>query len=314
MGVRLTIGLGVVLLATSCASPGGTPSPSPFPTVSAHEIPAPSSEPSGLPTGPADAVMSFTQTCDVLPEVNVPAATVLTDGRVLWRENNRLVVRQLTPESLSQFMDQVRSTGLFAASAQYGLERRAGTPEPPAHGLCVWSFTWRDDSSATVVKVVSGQWLGDEEESTYYEPSPERETLDALAQRLRDAATLVGDDGWAQPTASPYEPEEYLVLVSVTVPELATAGAPDFDDVTWPFDALPDEVGIEYRVFEPPSRCAVANAESVATLVNELSAAGLPDPYAAGANLPWQARAATVSLSFWPVLPDGRPSCEPRED
>ena len=89
--------------------------------------------------------MSFTPRCDAVPSVVHPATTVLEDGRVIWRtDDGSFVVRQLTPESLADFQERVRSTGLFGHSAAYALERLPGA-EPPGHGLCVWGFTWSDD-------------------------------------------------------------------------------------------------------------------------------------------------------------------------
>ncbi len=316
---------------------GGSPSPSPgqsaspapsetpLPTESPSAAPSDSASPSPtaatgeLPTGPATAAMSFSAVCDVSGPVTVPATTVLEDGRAIWQDNEgHLLVRQLTPESLEDFRDQVRSTGLFATSARYELERRAGTPEPPGHGLCVWSFTWNDGGED--VEVISVGWQGDEEEATYYEPAPERRTLDDLATQLRDPTTWYGEDGWVQPDAVIYEPEQYLVIATVWgPPQLATEGAPDFDDVTWPFEQPPDEFGFIYNdINDPPSRCGIASAESIETLAGELAAATLeqfelPAPIGAGAALPWEARDGAVDMSLWPVLPDGRPPCGPED-
>jgi hypothetical protein len=307
--------------ADPMAEPSATASPAPpqpttdSPTPDPTEVatPSPSTETGELPTGPADAVMSFTARCDAVPPVVIPATTVLEDGRVIWRaEDGRHVVRQLTDESLEDFREQVRSTGLFGASADYELERRPNTPDPPGHGLCLWAFDWAD-ADAAGVHVNSVMWLGDEEEALYYQPAPERETLHALAEQLMAPAGWYDDDGWVQPEAVPFEPEEYMVLVEVTVPQLVTEGAPDFDDVSWPFDEAPGEVGVEYGI--PPTRCAVASAEDVETLAAEMAgadSAGLGEPpfHGAGAGLPWASQNAVVSISFWPLLPDGRPGCE----
>lgn len=300
------------------ASPSTSPSPTAAPSPSESEAPSPSPsvETGELPTGPADAVMSFTPRCDVVPPVLVPATTVLEDGRVIWRtDDGQLVVRQLTSESLDDFREQVRSTGLVETSASYRLERRPGTAEPPGHGVCVWGFVWNDGDGADV-ELSSVMWLGDEEEATYYEPAPERETLHALAEQLMDPTSWYGDDGWVQPAAVAFEPETYLVLAAVTVPQLATQGAPDLDEVSWPFDEPPDEFGVEYGVADPPSRCDVAATDAVAALAAELADSGLEQFEAApffgvGVALPWAAQGAAVDFTFWPVLPDGRPPCQP---
>jgi len=327
--VLIAVGAGILLprLFERSSATGGSPSPSASPTPSATTAPteSPSPEPTDtpsptpvsgeLPTGPAGALLSFTPTCDVVPPVNVPATTVFTDGRVIWRaDDGGLQIRQLTPESLDDFTEQVNATGLFETSASFDLERRPDTPDPPGHGLCHWGFVWNDGGED--VEVGSVMWLGAEEEAMYYEPSPERETLHALAEQLMDPPTWYDDEGWVQPEAVPYEPEAYLVLASVTVPQLATESAPDFDDVSWPFDEGPDEFGVEYRIGgDPPSRCDHASAEAIEAFAQELTDAGLEQfeqsPfYGTGAALPWAARGAAVDFSFWPALPDGRPTCE----
>jgi hypothetical protein len=278
-------------------------------------MPSPTPARGELPTGPAAGVMSFVPACDVVPPVNVPATTVLEDGRVLWRDDDgRLQVRQLTAESLADFGEQVRSTGLFDASAVYELERRPGTPEPPGHGVCIWNFTW--NGGGEPVDVSSVMWLGDQEEAMYYQPSPERETLHALAEQLMDPTAWYDEDGWVQPQAAPFEPREYLVIASVTAPQAATQGAPDVDEVSWPFDEPPDEFGVEHGTAVPAARCDIATAEAIEALAAELAGFGLeqfdgPAFHGVGVTLPWAARNAAVDFTLWPVLPDGRPACEP---
>ncbi len=293
---------------TPAGSPSSSPTPSPTPSTS----PTPGT--GELPTGPGNAVMSFSFSCDIVGPVTVPATTVLDDGRVVWRpEEEPVVVRQLTPDSLDGFRARVRDTGLFEESASYELERRPDAPEPPGHGLCVWHFTWLDGDGPEV-EVVSVEWFGDEEEETYYVPSPERETLHGLAQELMDPTTWYDDEGWLQPEAVPFEPEDYLVLVRVSDPQAATQGAPDVDDVSWPFEEPPDTFGEETGA-GPNERCGIAGAAAVEELAAELAAAGLEQfatmpASGVGAALPWAARDAAVDVSIWIVMPDGRPTCD----
>jgi hypothetical protein len=300
---------------TATPTPSATPSPAASPTQQETAAPTPSPTPASaeLPSGPGDAVMSFVPRCDAVPEVVTPATTVLEDGRVIWRtDDGTILVRQLTPGSLDDFGERVRSTGLFEQSATYELERLPGA-EPPGHGVCLWSFAFTDDDGETV-EVSSVNWQGDQEEETYYQPAPERRALDDLAQHLLDPAAWYGDEGWVQPDAIPFEPDEYMVLASVTVPQLATEGAPDFDEISWPFDAPPDEFGVDFGFADPPTRCDVADAETIEALADELMAAGLEQfeqrPMSgAGVGLPWAARNAAAGVSIWIVLPDGRPGC-----
>ncbi len=257
--------------------------------------------------------MSFVARCDAVPPVVVPSTTVLEDGRVVWRtDDGTYVVRQLTPDSLADFRERVRSTGLFEQSGRFEVERLPGA-EPPGHGACLWGFTW-SEGGGEAVEVSSVNWQGDEEEETYYQPAPERRTLDELARQLMDPEAWYDDAGWVQPEAVPFEPHQYLVLASVTLPQFATEGAPDFDDISWPFDAPPDQFGVEFGFGDPPTRCDVVDAAAAEALAEELAATGLEQfetrPLSgAGAALPWAARNAAVSFTFWPSLPDGRPGC-----
>jgi hypothetical protein len=326
-GVLILVAAGVVA-ASYLVRPSGspvagtaTPTPSAIPSAAASHTPpataAPTASPTPasaeLPSGPGDAVMSFVPRCDVVPPVVAPATTVLEDGRVIWRtDDGTFLVRQLTPDSLDGFREQVLSTGLFEQSATYELELLPGA-EPPGHGGCLWGFTFTGDDGETV-EVSSVNWQGDEEEATYYQPAPERQALDELAQQLLDPAAWNGDEGWVQPDAVPFEPDEYMVLASVSVPQLATQGAPDFDAISWPFDAPPDEFGVDFGFADPPERCDTSDAETIEALADELAAAGLEQfeerPISgAGVGLPWGARDAAVGLSIWTVLPDGRPGC-----
>lgn len=325
VAVIVIVAVAAAVLTGLIGSPAAADAtPTPLPTAVASPTPADSPSPSveptppggELPSGPAAGVMSFAPACDVVPPVNVPATTVLEDGRVVWRtDDGGLVVRQLTTESLADFSEQVRSTGLFDTSASYDLERRPGTPDPPGRGLCVWNFTWNDGGEE--IDVASVMWLGDDEEALYYQPAPQRETLHALAEQLMDPTGWYAEDGWIQPEAVPYEPQTYLVLASVTVPQIATQGAPEFDEISWPFDAPPDEFGVEFGLGDPPTRCDVVDAEAAEALAEELAAAGLEQfemrPLSgAGAALPWAARGAAVDFTFWVSLPDGRPGCSSR--
>lgn len=313
-GTQLASLIGGPPVAGDSPSPSAseTPAPSPSPTLMPSASPTPGT--GELPTGPGDAVMSFSFSCDLVGPVTVPATTVLEDGRVVWRpEEGPILVRQLAPDSLKDFRARVRETGLFGESASFDIERRPDAPEPPGRGVCVWTFRWTD-GDAPEVEVASVEWLGDEHEETYNVPSPERETLDGLARELMDPTTWYGDDGWLQPEAVPYEPIQYLVKAQVTDPQASTLGAPDVDDVPWPFEEPPDAFG-EEAGSGPNQRCGFADAADVEALAAELAAAGLEQfatmpASGVGAALPWAARDAAVDISIWIVLPDGRPTCD----
>lgn len=301
---------------------GSGPSPTASPSASAaaptaseaapSETPAPSASQSIPPTGAGDSLLTFTPSCDVVPPVLVPATTIVEDGRAVWRdENGAYHVRQLSSVGLEQLRAEIDGTGLFETSGNYELVRRQDAPEPPGHGVCVWTFAWSDGDSPTV-DVASVGWLGDEEEAAYYEPSPERRALDDLAQQLMDPEAWFTDDDWLQPAAAPFEPDRYLVTAGVFGPEAATEGAPDIDTVSWPFADAPDAFGVPTGSV-PASRCAAADAAAVEQLAADLATSGL-DQFSgplsgSSAILPWAARVASVEVSVWPVMPDSSPGC-----
>jgi hypothetical protein len=154
-------------------------------------------------------------------------------------------------------------------------------------------------------------WFGDEEESAYYEPSPERLALHQLAIDIQDPEAWIDPSGWEDSEAVPFVPVTYLVLAGVTSPQLPTEGAPDVDAVTWPFDQEPDAFG--EPVGDARQRCAIADAAAIEVLAAELAAAGLEQfegvPNGANVTLPWGSRDAALDLFIYPQMPDGEPPC-----
>jgi len=206
--------------------------------------------------------------------------------------------------------DTIEATGLMTADAGFRLELRPGA-QPPGHGFCTWDFQW--EGASEPVHVRSDMWLGDEEESTYYQPAPERETLDGLARRLQDPEAWIEASGWADPEAVPYAPIGYLVMTTVLPPQLAVAGAPDVDALSWPFPGAPGAFAEGPTLPDSESRCMEANTAEVEALAAQLAAAGLEqfvDP-TGGSNvtLPWASRGASLDLYFYPQHPDGEPPC-----
>ena len=301
----------------------GSPSPSASgsasPSAPASNTPSvePSAEPSPTAAagGEGETLINFIALCDVLGPVIGPSVSILDDGRVIWNRLNddqtstTLSVRRLNAQGLAQVTEAVTGTELFEGEGVYDLVRRPDTPEPPGHGLCRWVFDWAGDEGA--VQVQSTMWLGDEEESTYYEPAPERLALHELALNVQDPEAWIEPAGWEDPEAVPFAPTSFLVLASVTVPEIATEGAPDVDAVAWPFDQEPDAFG--EPVGEGQQRCGIADAAAIQQLTGELAAAGLEQfegvPNGANVFLPWASREAALDLFIYPQRPDGEPPC-----
>lgn len=315
-----------IAVATQLPDRGVGEDPSPTPAASSGEATssaAPSAAPTTVPiaAGPApagDPLLRFEQGCDVTPPIIVPTFTVLEDGRAIWFRttdefgNGEHVIRQLSPDGVQTIRQRVDQTGLFGADAFYPLEVRPGA-EPPGHGLCAYTFTWSDGEGEPVV-VGSIGWLGAEEESAYYEPAPEREALHALAADLGDPESWLDESAWSSAEAVPYEPTDYVVLVTDSIPQLADPAAPDIDALTWPFAAGPDAFGELREGTTPPQRCGIAAPEAVDTFADELAAAGLEQFVGAlnGARitLPWAARGAAVEVWIFLRMPDDWPRCQ----
>ena len=301
------------------ASP--SPSPSPSAPASAAATTSPSTEPSAEPSatpvagGEGETLLSFIALCDVVPPIVGPSVSILDDGRVIWNRLNddqvstTLSVRRLNAEGLAQVTEAVTGTELFEANGVYDLVRRPDTADPPGHGLCRWVFDWAGDEGA--VRVESTMWLGDDEESTYYEPAPERLALHELALNVQDPEAWIDSAGWDDPAAVPFSPLTYLVVAGPTVPEIVTEGAPDVDDVTWPFEQGPDDFG--EPVDEAGRRCGIADAAAIDELAAQLAAAGVEQfdgvPNGSAVVLPWASRDAALDVFIYPQRPNGEPPC-----
>jgi len=239
----------------------------------------------------------------------------MADGTLIWQpippetETTSLVTRTLTTEGLADLRERIFGTGLLDASAAYELEPQPGA-EPPGHGVGVYTFTAGDGAEQVVVTSV--QWLGDDEESTYYQPAPEREQLDELTQQLRDPESMLGADAWAGP-AEPYEGADYQ-LVLIPYRDAARYDTADASEIPWPFDGPLDEFGVEAGDPRPPTtRCGVISRDAASQIVDALVALSFGEigmDRATAGSLDWAEGNGTVDLFMLPRMPDGFPECE----
>jgi len=174
----------------------------------------------------------------------------------------------------------------------------------------VYTFTAGDGAEQVVVTSV--QWLGDDEESTYYQPAPEREQLDELTQQLRDPESMLGADAWAGP-AEPYEGADYQ-LVLIPYRDAARYDTADASEIPWPFDGPLDEFGVEAGDPRPPTtRCGVISRDAASQIVDALVALSFGEigmDRATAGSLDWAEGNGTVDLFMLPRMPDGFPECE----
>ena len=245
---------------------------------------------------------------DVMPEF-----TLTADGTVVWLPNPAsgelpgLLTRQLTADGLAEMQERIFAGGLLSESATHELERRPDAGEPPGHGVGIYTFT-ADDGEGDAVVVTSVQWLGEEEESTYYQPAPEREALDALAQQLRDPESLVSDDAWVD-TAAAYEATDYQLVLRL-MPNFPPYDTTDASEIPWPFDGPLNEFG-EQSGQVTEARCGTITAEEAGPIVEAIEASGSPAGMAmvTTASLDWAEGNGVVDVFLIPRMPDGYAEC-----
>jgi len=245
---------------------------------------------------------------DVMPEF-----TLTADGTVVWLPNPAsgelpgLLTRQLTADGLAEIRGRIFAGGLLDETATHELERRPDAGEPPGHGVGIYTFT-ADDGEGEAVVVTSVQWLGEEEESTYYQPAPEREALDALAQQLRDPESLVSDDAWVD-TAAAYEATDYQLVLRL-MPNFPPYDTTDASEIPWPVDGPLNEFG-EQSGQVTEARCGTITAEEAGPIVEAIEASGSPAGMAmvTTASLDWAESNGVVDVFLIPRMPDGYAEC-----
>jgi hypothetical protein len=298
--------------AAPTGSPSATPLETPHPSATAEATPSPGATDAlilritaggGGPTSPID---------------QLPWVSLMADGTLVWQtapsgpETPLLVTRRLTPEGLMELRDRIFGSGLLDASATYELEPLPGA-QPPGRGVMVFTFTTGASEGDAVVTSV--QWLGDEEEQTYYQPSPEREALDALARALRDPEAMLDEGAWEGP-AEAYEGTEYQ-LVLMPQRDVPPFGNPDVADLPLAFDGPIEEFGESVgSPGEMLTRCGVITREEAAGVVQVFDAGdfgevGLDRPTAGG--LDWAEGNGIVDVFLLPLMPDGFPTCADQE-
>lgn len=300
------------------ASPSPTVAPSASPSQSAT-IPSPSASttPSASATTDDGLVLRIELAGGgpTYPTQYLPWLTLMGDGTLIWQPvppetgDPSLVTRTLTEQGLADLRQEIFGSGLLGSDATHELEPRAGV-EPPGRGVGVYTFTADDGGGQAVVSSV--QWLGDEDEATYYEPSPERQQLDALAQRLRDPESVLDPSAWAG-AAEPYEGTDYRLWLTPTrdVPPYDTA---DASEIPWPFDGPLDEFGEPSGSQPPVTLCGAISRDEAAAIIDALAPLGYAQvglDRATTGSLDWAEGNGIVDFFILPLMPDAYPECQP---
>lgn len=263
---------------------------------------------STLPSvGDADPLLSFEFACDVTGPFQSPTTLIFGNGSVAHVFTGQAEVswawhmRSLSGSGL----DHVRSTILESPYLQSSGEYRPvplPDSEPPGHGACAFTFIIATD--AETITVTSIGWFGDQEESQFYEPSPERKALDGIARNLMALESVLDDSSWESGDWIEWIPPEHLLWFGPG--DFAPEGAVPVDPAAFGLGDLDD--------FGAPSgrgRCDIVSARQafqVARVLNEagnehLVQLGAPDSFG------FQLETGSMSYALMPSTP-GSPGCD----
>jgi hypothetical protein len=186
-----------------------------------------------------------------------------------------MVVRRLTDAGAAELVGEVEASGLVEDSASYQPIPLTGV-EPPGRGGSGYAITLARPSGTATVSWTS--MFGDD--ALYYEPSPEREQLDALAAHFVEFEEWLPEGAWAMADPCPYQPQAARVMVlnpqewGGSLDDLPA----DIADVPWPPGGDILEWG---EPFDQPgtdpgtdARCGTLEREEAQALVTQLVDAG----------------------------------------
>lgn len=293
---RLGLVLAVVLVA-GCAPM--SPSPSPVPSA----LPTPG------PIEPETISVRLARLQGIGPFL--PTLTLYESGRLLTLdEHNALVERRLTPDGVELVRQKMLDTGLFERSADHWFEVREGA-EPPGMEVPVDLFKLVTEDGT--VEVTSVPY----DDPSWMVPSPQRDALSDLAERLVDLSWL-HDEAWATREPAPYAAPAFLLFGGDLPLVEVDPAAPDMANVAWPFPGSPDQLGGPFRSADGTQsiidRCTVIGERALAALNAALVAAGAEglgagDSVYGGDFIPWRARGIEVQLELRPLLPEEAATC-----
>lgn len=256
-------------------------------------------------SGDATALLALTSECDVVGPFNAPSTVVLGDGRVVLRGSDfgAWSVRRLSPAGVAHLQDNVLTSPYLQTSAVYEPIRRADAPEPPGHGACVFTFLLETDSE--LVRVRSVMWFGEQEETSFYEPAPERKALDEIARNLMAIDSVLDDPSWEASGWLPYIAEDYVLWAGPGVgpaPEGLVAIDPD---------ALPVDIEA-FGEAADTGRCGPISREQAFELARVLNQAGAdPDVRLDATNFfGFEADGTWANLTLVPRTPQYELSCD----
>lgn len=317
--IAIAVGLAVAVLA---GLPGGQPSLTVEPSALASAEPSPTPEPtSALGCESVNESGTLTLRVESIGELGPTwVISIYDDGRVLTpgltpdepSDEAWMIVGQLTDAGMERLVDEVIDTGLFETSALYAPIPLPGVEPPGRGGSGYWITVARE--SEEIVVIWTSVFADD---ASFYEPSPEREELDALAAHLVDFASWLPAVEWASTEPCVYQAQRFLILVEAQAWGGSLDDLPvDIAGIDWPLggDTLDwgEDLGLDHQDPGYVARCEEVSREDTETLAEGLQSFGAEGSLDAGLDahssiefrLGDRAGTRVVSVYLKPLLPD----------
>ena len=283
-----------------------TASPEPSPTASPSPTPEPTPDP------PAELVLRISHTSFA---DHWRSTSLVDDGRLTTPSDNGWLVRILSPSGVERVRNEVLDTGLFSESSDLPLEPMSDAPECFDGIGLVFGATIEVVAGGSPVAV---SWERTNVPEGCYVPSAERDTLDALLERLTSLGSWLPADAWQEQARRPLEVETFR-LITVSQPRRSDLGAlSDIATVDWPLNEGLPTFGEEIPFQIDPRwdvRCGVVTSQEREIAADALTDAGAdmadssPPGFASLALFEDPEHDATVAVIL-EALPPDRDSCE----
>jgi hypothetical protein len=246
------------------------------------------------------ARLRFEQACDVTGPLSLPPVTVMDDRRVVMGDYERgWRLWRLTDAGFDRLSEAVLESPYLQSSAEYELIVRPDA-EPPGHGVCAYTFTVGTAAEPIVVRSI--QWLGEEE--VFFEPSPERRSLDGIAHGLNTLEESLGRDAW--------EADPFPYIAASFMASLGRLGGPvPAEQTRIDPRALPIGTALGDLEDPPPSGICgdltIAEAFELARVLRDADGGLMAlDNFSSAV---YATDAGWFSLTLAPQAPDGYPAC-----
>lgn len=308
---------GAVLAVSGCSagSPAATSSTAPAtpsePASTPQATPTllPSASPRATPQPLAALVLRITH--DYFGS-QWTTTSLVADGRLTSPAESGYQVRVLSPIGIDRVRSEILGTGLFEESATVPLVLVADADPGCTDGLGLsWGVTIELATNAGGVNV---SWEEARAERACYEPSAQRDGLEALLVRLESMEEWLPSEAWSDATARAYQPHGYRMFTIALPWQNEVGQPPDLATVEWPLTGTLTSYGTGLAL--PPwrdswtMRCAAVTGGEAILVVDALADAGAamtdstPSGYASATYLGDRSNGLTIALVLEALRPD----------